>query len=329
MRALVYYGDQGGLKWETRQDLEPRGDDVIVSVMASGICGTDAQFLRGRLTPWQMPIVLGHEIAGIVDAVGSNVRDFRTGDRVASHYHDPCGKCPPCRHGGASLCDAPRFFMGFSDDGGFATITRVPSSCLVRLPSRLSFQDGASLVCSATTAYHALDSVGAVSGTALVIGCGAVGLHCIRLLTLSGLAVACASRSSAKRELGITAGAASAFSPEDQCAERFDVTVDTVCSSESFGLAVEMTAKLGKTVLLGFSDRHIPLDVTSAITKGLRVITSCGATRSDLQCVIKMAEDGLLSSFVVRSEKMSDLKRLIDTVKAGKYAGKIVAVMDS
>jgi propanol-preferring alcohol dehydrogenase len=327
MKALVYHGDGGGLRWENPEDPDPGPDDVIVDVAAAGICGTDAQFLRGRLVPWKLPLILGHEIAGVVRSAGSGVRGFRPGDRVACHYHDPCGRCPPCAGGSPSLCDNPNFFMGFSDNGGFATRARVPSSCLVQIPARLSFADAASLVCSATTARRAVEVAGPASGPSLVIGCGPVGLHCIRLLHLNGMRVACTSRSSAKLDYGMKAGAASALSPWDVAPDEFGLVIDTVSSSDSFRLAVEKARKLGKVVVLGFSATEVPLDVTSLVTKGLQILTSCGATRDDLLRVLELADEGLLPSFVEHPGELRDLERLIRDVEAGSYTGKMVVRM--
>jgi L-iditol 2-dehydrogenase len=119
----------------------PGPGQVIVRVAACGICGTDRHIFHGEFST-RPPVIIGHEYAGVVSAVGEGVTTVSVGDRVAIDPNMPCGYCAPCRRGQIHMCQNLTA-LGVDTDGGFAEYSLVPEAQCYRLPERLSFLEGA------------------------------------------------------------------------------------------------------------------------------------------------------------------------------------------
>lgn len=168
---------------------EPGADDAIVRVEACGICRSDWHVWNGDWTwfggpPIPSPTVLGHEIGGVVEEVGKDVRRVRVGDRVTIPFHQSCGTCSYCLDGVPNRCGSGGT-PGFTHDGGWAGYTRVmfaDFNCL-KLPDEIDSVTAAALGCRFMTAYHAVTRRGAVSPGqwVVVFGCGGVGLSAVQI----------------------------------------------------------------------------------------------------------------------------------------------------
>ena len=130
--------------------------DVLIRVRAAGICHSDAHYRAGVSPVKRLPITLGHEVAGIVEDVGSDVSSFRSGDRVCIHYLVTCGNCPFCLSGHEQFC-ADAEMIGKHRDGGYAEFIVVPERSVFRLPDEIPFEQGHPvMMCSSATSLHAL-----------------------------------------------------------------------------------------------------------------------------------------------------------------------------
>ena len=165
-------------------------DEVLVRVEACGICGSDVHGLDGSTGRRIPPIVMGHEAAGVVAAVGSGVNDIAVGDRVTFDSTISCGKCHYCLHGDINLCDN-REVIGVScgdyrRHGAFAEYVSVPRRILYALPDELPFEEAAMLE-AISVAMHAVRVSEAAAGqTALVIGAGMIGLLTLQAARAAG-----------------------------------------------------------------------------------------------------------------------------------------------
>jgi len=129
--------------------------DILVRVRAAGICHSDAHYRAGRSSMGKMPITLGHEVAGEVEWVGSQVSTIKAGERVALHYNISCGDCYYCNTGNEQFCTTVKM-LGHHVDGGYAEYVAVPARNAISLPDEISFEEGATLMCASATAFHAL-----------------------------------------------------------------------------------------------------------------------------------------------------------------------------
>jgi len=169
---------------------DDRRDDnqVIVRVKACGLCGTDLHHVKGTAKVSRLPMILGHEISGVVEEVGETVPAGRLfaptvqqGDRVNVNNVIFCGECVPCRRGKYNFCENQLMF-GRQVDGGLAEFVKVPARNLIRLPDEIDFSVGAILGCAAVTAFHAVRLGDLAASDAVVVwGVGGVGLSLILL----------------------------------------------------------------------------------------------------------------------------------------------------
>ncbi|MGV1087666.1 MAG: zinc-dependent alcohol dehydrogenase [Mycobacterium sp.] len=218
---------------------EPAGDWELLSVAAAGICGSDL-----TLVGWNLPVTLGHEIAGTVDG-----KDYCVEPTVR------CGQCDQCRMGATQRCRgaAPHGLLGVAFDGGLADRVRVPAQCLVPLPDGLAVRD-ASLVEPLAVSWHALRAVNAVPGErVLVVGGGSVGLLTVAAARAMGLEVDLDARHEHQRSAGERLGAGA---PHGQ----YEVTVEAAGTDSALAVCVAQAAPGGRIAMVGVShdDRRVP-----------------------------------------------------------------------
>jgi propanol-preferring alcohol dehydrogenase len=314
----------------------PGPGEVLVDVAAAGVCGTELHFLDGLLTPARTPITLGHEVAGVVAALGEGVAGVAVGDRVAVHYLHACGRCRWCRAGDDHLCDEPLGFLAFATDGGFAEQVVVPASATVPVPPELDLATAAVLCCSGTTALHAVDVAGVVPGsTAVVYGAGGVGLALVQVLRHLGarpIAVARnAERLALARELGaeVTVDASS----EDVVAAiraatdgaGADVVFELVGTRETSGNALASLAKRGTLLYVGYSFDRIELNPLALVVPEQRILTSVGNRRSELVAALDLAARGRLRT-AVTEYPLADAPQVLADLREGRVVGRAVLV---
>jgi L-iditol 2-dehydrogenase len=174
VKALVFRGP-GEMPLEDRPDPVPGPGEAVVAIRASGICGSDVHGFSGSTGRRRIGVVMGHEAAGDVVAVGPGVTSARVGDRVVLRSILACGHCERCRHGQPNICEN-RQGMGMHMDGAYAERILVPDVLLLPLPDTLSYDDGA-LVEPLAVAMHAVNITPfALMDFVVIIGAGAIGL---------------------------------------------------------------------------------------------------------------------------------------------------------
>ncbi len=169
---------------------EPGPNDVRVRVKACGICGSDVHGWDGSTGRRIPPLVMGHEAAGVIDAMGANVKGMKEGDRVTFDSTVSCGHCFFCTQGAINLCDN-RQVLGvacqeFSRNGAFAEYVLVPQNIMYKLPDSLPFENAA-LIEAVSIAVHAVNiTPKKLGGTAVVVGTGMIGLLIVQAVKLAG-----------------------------------------------------------------------------------------------------------------------------------------------
>lgn len=212
MKAVVYRTFSTPPEIERVADPVPDRDGVVLKVMASGVCRSDWHGWQGNDPDIELPHVPGHELAGIVEAVGDRVTQWSVGDRVTVPFVGGCGHCPQCHSGNHQVCDH-QFQPGFTHWGSFAEFVAIHYADvnLVRLPDEMTFETAASLGCRFATSFRAVVDQGRVSAGQWVAvhGCGGVGLSAIMIATALGanvIAVDIAEEKLARaRQLGAAA----------------------------------------------------------------------------------------------------------------------------
>ena len=227
----------------------PGRGQVILHPAYVGICGTDLLVLHGRhaVSP---PLVIGHEVAGIVGQVGAGVEDLAPGDRVALNPVTPCGECPRCRRGAFNICDRAQV-IGFRLPGAAQTALTVPARQLHRLPEALRL-DQAAMAEPMAVAVHAVATLPDLEKV-LVIGGGTIGLCIVSVLTARGAGhITLVEPVAAKRELARTLGVAEAVEPgKPPPAASFTGCFDVVANQTTMDLAEGSCMSGGTIVAVG------------------------------------------------------------------------------
>jgi D-arabinose 1-dehydrogenase-like Zn-dependent alcohol dehydrogenase len=209
MRAAVI--PQAGAKFriEERELPQPARHEVRLRVQACGVCHSDALTVGGRMPGLKYPRIPGHEVIGIVEAIGADVEGWTPGTRVGVGWSSgACGYCLHCRHGDAFACLNFQGATGVSRDGGYATHMLAHASALARVPAELDSVASAPLLCAGITTFNALRHCGARAGELVAIhGVGGLGHLGIQFAARLGFRVVAVSRGSDKEELARSLGA--------------------------------------------------------------------------------------------------------------------------
>ncbi len=238
-------------------------NDVLIKVRACALCGTDIHAWRGLFKGVNLPVVLGHEFAGEVIAVGGSVRDIGAGLRCCVENLITCGECEFCRSNRPNLCTSLQS-IGNTLDGAYAEYVRVPAECVVRLPEGVSYAVG-SVMQTMATAWHAVHDVGGVrAGERVAIqGAGPIGLCALAAAKAEGAFVAISDsvgyRLEAAREMGadaivdITKESLAERAPEITGGAGFDKVIEAVGGTQDATLqeACRIVKRGGTVVVMG------------------------------------------------------------------------------
>jgi L-iditol 2-dehydrogenase len=190
MKVAVMTGARR-MEWTERNIPQPKPGELQIKLEYVGVCGSDLHFYQdGRLGNWvpDGPLVLGHEPGGEVAALGEGVKNFKVGDKVALEPGVPCGHCEYCKRGLYNLCDTMSFMaIPKERDGVFSEYCTHPANMCYKLPDNMDTMEGA-LIEPLSVGFHAVLSSGAKAGqTAVVLGCGCIGLVTIMVLKACGI----------------------------------------------------------------------------------------------------------------------------------------------
>ncbi len=288
MQALVFKGT-GQMAVESRPYPEPAADEVLVRVSAAGICGSELTSFTGHSTRRAPGRIFGHELAGVVAAVGSAASRSLLGERVAINPLHPCGRCAQCTSGRSNVCPR-RVLLGMQVDGGFAELVAVPASAVAPLGS-LDDLAGA-MAEPIANAVHVAALLPATLGRHVgVLGAGAIGLSVVAVLRVAGAArITVVDPVEARRDAALASGADAALAPDDQSLERvlFDHVVDAAGTTDSRNAAIERCDAGGCVVLLGLHSATSELAVNAAVAKELRLQCSYAYTQADFDAALEL-----------------------------------------
>jgi L-iditol 2-dehydrogenase len=291
MKALLL-AQYNQLQVEELQAPVPGPDELSIKVAACGICGSDVHGYDGSSGRRIPPIVMGHEAAGTVEAIGADVSGFRAGDRVTFDSTVYCGACEFCRAGAVNLCDN-RQVLGVScgeyrRSGAFAEFVTVPARIVYHLPPELTFEEAAMLE-AVSVALHGVSVAGITGGeTVLVIGAGMIGL----LLLQAARAASCSkvlvadvdeTRLELAKELGadaVTHRSGSALIEQiiDWTGGRgADVVLEAVGRDETVGAAIDCVRKGGTVALVGNISPQVSLPLQKVVSRQIRLQGSCAS----------------------------------------------------
>jgi propanol-preferring alcohol dehydrogenase len=287
---------------------------VLVRVRAAGICHSDAHYRAGVSPVKDLPLTLGHEVAGVIEKTGRDVTRFAAGDRVCLHYLVTCGQCDFCRSGHEQFCPTGEM-IGKHRDGGYAEFIAVPKRSVFKLPDEIPFEEGAILMCSSATSLHALNKARLQAGeTVAIFGVGGLGVSALQLARQLGAdKVFAVDINPRKLKLAARFGAtpinAATCDPVAQIHELtsgrgVDVAVELVGLPLTMRQAVRSLAKLGRAALAGLTRETFEVaPYTELLNKEVEIIGVSDHLASEIPALLELARTGKLdlSHGVVRS----------------------------
>lgn len=285
MQALVLT-EYKQLELTERPQPQPGPGEVLVRVAACGICGSDVHGYDGSSGRRIPPIVMGHEAAGVVTAVGSGVQRFKAGDRVTFDSTVYCGECAYCRRGEVNLCDR-RQVIGvscgeYSRDGAFAEYIAVPERIVYALPDDLPFAQAAMLE-AVSVALHAVGVTELKGGeTALVIGAGMIGLLTLQAALAAGCSrVFIADIDPTRLKLAATLGASEIIAGSGaevvkEClrlteGQGVDVVLEAVGRTETIATGIDAVRKGGTVTLIGNITPEVTIHLQKVVSRQIRL----------------------------------------------------------
>ncbi|MEA5051288.1 MAG: alcohol dehydrogenase catalytic domain-containing protein [Oscillospiraceae bacterium] len=306
------------------RDVRPLADDeALIRIKASAICGSDLHIFKGKHPSAPLPVTIGHEMSGTIEAVGAGVTKFAAGDRVTVEPCIVCGKCDACRHGEYSFCEHISFTYR-NGDGAMADYIVIKEPYIYKLPERLSFEEG-SLIEPLSVATHAVRRADIKLGERVaVMGAGAIGLMVTALCRLSGasdiiVSDASAHRLEVAREFGATA---TVLAPGEDIVEAVaartngkgvDKSFECVGREQTFVQAMKTLRKNGLATIVGiFEQPDITIPAARFITHEIRVQGAQGYC-FDFPVALEASEHIDLRRLITHEFPMQDLQKALET----------------
>jgi len=279
---------------------EPGPNEVRVRVKACGICGSDVHGWDGSTGRRIPPLVMGHEAAGEVDAVGSAVKGYSEGERVTFDSTVSCGTCFFCSQGSINLCDN-RQVLGvacqeFRRNGAFAEYVLVPQNIMYKLPDSLPYEHAA-LIEAVSIAVHAVNiTPKKLGGTAVVVGTGMIGLLIVQAVKLAGYTrVIAVDLDDAKLQVARDFGATDTLNPKNadvpaRVAELTsghgaDVALEAVGASGPIKTAIQSVRKGGSVTLVGNVSPNVEIPLQMVVSRQIRLQGSCASNGEYPECI--------------------------------------------
>lgn len=339
--AITSYGSP--LEVGVFPDPIPLADGVVLRVEATGICRSDWHAWMGHDLVPRLPHVPGHEMAGVVDAVGSEVSRWKVGDTVTVPFSIGCGVCRSCREGHLNTCDS-FFTPGFTHWGSFAELVAISHADLnlVEVPDTVDFTHAAALGCRFITAYRALVDRGRLEdGEWLVVhGCGGVGLSAVMIGAALGARVVAVDINPKALQMASELGAevvvnARDVDPVATAREATEggahVSIDALGTSTTAINSILSLRKHGRHVQVGLllaDDATPPIPMDPVIAGELEILGSRGMAATDYPRVFDLIESGRVdpARLVTNTVSLDEASHVLEAM--GSFAGVGVTVID-
>lgn len=342
MKAVLFTEFGGALECVEVRDPTPARDGVVIKVAASGICRSDWHGWMGHDADIRLPHVPGHELAGVIEAVGADITRFRPGDRVTVPFVSGCGRCEQCARGQQQIC-AAQFQPGFTAWGSFAEYVAIDYADinLVRVPDSLDLVTAASLGCRFATSFRAIvDQAKVQPGEWVAVhGCGGVGLSAIMIAHAVGGRVIAVDIDQTKldqaRRLGAEVGVLAGDDVRAVIVERTNggahVSMDALGSRVTCYNSIACLRPQGRHVQVGLmpgphADPPVPMGLV--IAKELQVMGSHGMQAHRYGAMLDLIQTGRLQPhrLVERTLPLSEAPAALASMDSFRGTG--IAVID-
>ncbi len=338
MRALVVKEFGGPLVLEDVPVPQPGPREVLLRVKACAVDQFDLTIRDGKFAMAdKVPIILGHEIAGVVEAIGAEVTSVSVGERVTSTLYLTCGKCRYCLTGRETICADFKGYIGIHTPGAYAEFTTVPEVNLVKLPDSIPYVDASVIANAIGTAYHALTKrVRLQPGERIIItgAAGGVGAHAVQLARLMGAFImavdvgaeklALASELGADRVFDAGTGDFSAAAREWTQGEGAEAILELV-GTKTFESSIKSLGRGGRMVIVG---SHTGTTLTASpqamIANEWEILGSRNVTKRELAEVVNLVASGRIKPVVTGVYPLQEAEAVHQRLRRQEICGRVV-----
>ena len=331
MKAVVKARPELGVEVREVDDPVAGLGEVMVRVRAASICGSDLGIydFTPAYSGMVLPVVMGHEFSGVVEAVGAGVEGYAAGDRVLSRSVVSCGECRFCIAGMDNLCESSSLF-GIHQDGGFAEYISVPQGLLYPIPEGMSFEEAA-LVEPLSNAVHFVNDITPVEpgDLAVVLGIGPIGLFSAQLLRLAGAEVLMTGisvdteRFEIAGRLGLEAVNVDEVDPVELVMERTmgrgaDIAFVAVGAPSAVHQAVRLVRKRGHVTVVGIFPGDAALPMTTVVRREITLAGAYDARAENFEESIELIESGRIKAAELATHRfpLEEAERAFDVAKS-------------
>lgn len=301
---------------------KPGHGEVRIKVSCCAICRTDLHVIEGELPRQRMPVVPGHQVVGVVDAVGPGCQHIQLGQRIGIAWlRHTCGVCAFCTSGRENLCEAPRF-TGYHADGGYAEFAIVPEAFAYEIPEIFPDKDAAPLLCAGIIGYRALErSQLPRGGTLGIFGFGSSAHVVIQIALHRGCEVYVVTRGAGHRRLAMQMGAAWAGETTSGLPANVDSAIIFAPAGELVPMALSALKKGGTLALAGIYMTPIPtLDYETHLFYEKNVHSVTANTRDDGRNLLREAAEIPIRPHTTEYP-LADANRALQDLKADRING--------
>ena len=336
MHAVVLEKISGPFDYRTVDDPKPRPDEVVVKVAGAGVCGRDLIDRRGGFPAMKLPAILGHEFAGEVVEVGSEVSDFKVGDRVANLHRPFCGYCPSCTAGEQVECDKAWQSFGHTVDGGYAELVAAHHRALLPVPDEIPLERAAPVACTAAVALRALRHEAKLQfgETVLITGAsGGVGMPAVQIAKRMGARVVVTTTSEKKADALQKIGADEVIiSPDGSFHKEVRARTDggvhvslDLTGSATFRSALRSLRRRGRLVLVGnIQTENVSFNPGALILNSALIVGSHGCSRRDLSDCFDLMRRGELDMVLDRTLPLAEAEQAHRLLADRAVTGRVV-----
>lgn len=334
MKALIQNSPNSALVLQEREVPVPGPGQIRIRVEACGVCHSDLALQEGDFPFAHFPVVPGHEVAGVVDAVGEGVSWPQVGDRVGMPWlYSACLHCKQCAHGDEVMC-AEGQVTGVTVDGGYQEYLIAPALFAAPIPEALDFADAAPLMCAGITVFNGLRNAGFQPGDKVaVIGLGGLGHLGVMFARAMGAEVAVVSSSASKEELAYQLGAAKFINSKSTDLTQAlwawggaDIVLATAPAVEPMQAAIGGLAPDGTLVIVGAAGGELKIAPMDLILGRRHIMGSPSGSRKDIRDTLEFAAAHGIRPQITRFP-LAEAQKALDEMKAGKLIGRAVLTL--
>ena len=341
MKALVLHGPGEAFDLADVPDPVPGPGEAVARVIACG-AGLTIQHVKTGRAKVDYPRIIGHEITGLIEAVGDGVTDLKPGDPVTAYFYLTCGRCKWCRIGRETLCENFGGYVGRACDGGYAELMKLPAENFIRLPDSLDWRSAPAEIGVITdaiaTPVKVIRHAGIRAGeTVAVFGAGGgLGIHMVMLARWAHARVVAVDVASDKFDACRAAGADECIDPraadavealKDLSGGGVDAVIDFVSSAETLETGVEALGRGGRLVTLGGSGEPFRAPSRAMLEKELVLMGSRYATRQEVIESLELCGRGEVWPLVTETADFAGAEALHERVEKGLVTGRAAVLV--